>query len=497
MLRLYARDGPAFVRRLRGMYAFALYDATRQGLLLGRDPYGIKPLYVADDGRTLRVASQVKALLAGGGIDTTPDPAGRVGFWLWGHVPEPFTFFRGIRALPAGCTMWVDASGARAPVQATPTIAEMLTPDPSAQAEAAPTVRDALLDSVRHHLVADVDVGVFLSSGRDSAALVGLATELQGRVRTVTLGFREFVGTDYDEVPLAEAIARHYGTDHTTVWVSKDDFRASHDDVLAAMDQPTIDGVNTYFVSRAASQTGLKVALSGLGGDELFGGYRSFRHVPRLVHGVRYVPRPLGRALRHLLAPLLSTPAMHRALGGVFAGQTPKLAGLLEYGGTYGGAYLLERAMRMPWEIEEVLDPAFVREGLQALDFERRLNALVAGIPTTQGRVAALESNGYMRQQLLRDSDWASMAHSLEVRVPFVDPVLTQSLAGRMGASGLISKDALARSARPLLPEEILSRPKTGFAIPVREWMGHTDAAAARQGLRGWATHVSQHIYAS
>jgi asparagine synthase (glutamine-hydrolysing) len=279
LLHLYAEKGPEMVRDLRGMFAFALWDARRQGLLLARDPFGIKPLYYADDGKTLRAASQVKALLAGGHVDTRPEAAGHVAYFLWGFLPDPHTAYRGIRALPAGTTLWVDRCGH-------PQLNTFCDPTKIlAEAEAAPVspdgsdsqacLRTALADSVRHHLMADVPVGVFLSCGLDSSTLAALASEQGTDLRTVTLGFEEYRGTPQDETPQAEEVARRYGAAHQTIWISRDDFREHYDRILLAMDQPTVDGVNSYFVSQAAVRAGLKVALSGLGGDELFGGYNS------------------------------------------------------------------------------------------------------------------------------------------------------------------------------------------------------------------------------
>ena len=303
ILHLYHRDGAGCVERLRGMFAFALWDETRRGMLLARDPFGIKPLYYADDGKTLRAASQVKALLTGGFGPTSPDPAGHVGFFLFGSVPEPHTLYREIAALPAGTTLWVDADG-RHREKRYFDIPAVLAETPVEDGD----LGEALADSVRHHLVADVPVGVFLSAGLDSTTIVGLAAEEHGAgLDTMTLGFDEFRGTDTDEVPLAEIVAAAYGTRHRTRWVAGSEFRRHLAEMLHAMDQPTIDGVNIYFVAREAAALGLKVALSGLGGDELFGGYDSFHQIPRLVGRAGRVPggAALGRALRVVSAPLV------------------------------------------------------------------------------------------------------------------------------------------------------------------------------------------------
>ena len=278
LLELYRRFGRDMLPRLRGMFAFALWDVERRSLLLARDPFGIKPLYLSDDGKVLQVASQVKALLAGGAIDTRPDPAGHAGFFLWGHVPEPHTLYRGIRALPAGGWLWATADGGRTEGRFFDLPGELS----AARAGAGVGLREALVDSVRAHLIADVPVGVFLSGGLDSTTLAALASEA-ATVKTVTLGFDEFAGSARDEVPLAQAVARQVGSDHLTRRIRAADFAAARDGILAAMDQPSIDGVNTWLVARAARECGLKVALSGVGGDELFGGYDTFRRVPRLA----------------------------------------------------------------------------------------------------------------------------------------------------------------------------------------------------------------------
>jgi asparagine synthase (glutamine-hydrolysing) len=477
LLHLYVREGPAMVHRLRGMYAFVIRDEARAGIFLARDGFGIKPLYYSDDGATLRVASQVKALLAGGGIDTAPEAAGHAGFFLWGYVPEPWTLYRGIRALPAGTSLWVDNSGGGEPHRHFDLGAELREAEPAAFD--ADELRDALRESVAYHLVSDVPVGVFLSSGLDSSTLVSLASELEGaRLRTITLGFEEYRGTVNDETPLAERMAALCNTDHSTIWIGRAAFEAEADRLLAAMDQPSIDGVNTYFVSKIAAEAGLKVAISGLGGDELFAGYASFREVPALVRAMapfRLLPG-LGRAFRWVAAPVLSRLT------------SPKYAGLIEYGTGTGRAYLLRRSMFMPWELPQVLDPDMAREGWRKLEQVSRLDETVKDIRQPRLRVSALETAWYMQNQLLRDSDWAGMAHSLEIRVPLVDTALFRRLAPMLAGRRPPGKREMALSASAGLPPEILDRPKTGFSIPVQDWIGGGEGA--ERGLRGWAKRV-------
>ena len=208
LLHLYDRDGADMVEKLRGMFAFAIHDRARQGVFLARDGFGIKPLYYANDGRIFRFASQVKALLAGGGIDTAPSAAGLAGIYVWGSVPEPWTIFDSIRSLPAGSTMWVDANGAHAPLRYFDVTQELERAAQAPEEWSPQTLRAALLDTLKHHLVADVPVGAFLSAGLDSATIVALTAELQpDALRSVTLAFEEFDDTEFDEAALAEKIA--------------------------------------------------------------------------------------------------------------------------------------------------------------------------------------------------------------------------------------------------------------------------------------------------
>ena len=314
LLHLYARHRAEMVHRLRGMFAFAIWDEERRGLFLARDPYGIKPLYTANDGWTFRFASQVKALLAGGQIARELEPAGLVGFYLFGSVPEPFTLYRDIRAVPAGHTQWVDAGGPREPEPFANLAAILAAGAESAAPRAGlpELVRTAVLDSVRAHLLSDVEVGLFLSAGVDSGTLLGLMRDAgQREIRAITLAFDEFRGTEEDEVPLAAQVAERYQARHIVRHVDEREFRDDLPTILEAMDQPSIDGINTWFIAKAAREAGLKVALSGLGGDELLAGYPSFTDLPRW---------------RRRLGPLAAVPGVGRVARMLIGAFAPGLA---------------------------------------------------------------------------------------------------------------------------------------------------------------------------
>jgi asparagine synthase (glutamine-hydrolysing) len=482
LLSLYHERGPGMVRDLRGMFAFAIWDTRNKTLLLARDPFGIKPLYLADDGRTLRFASQVKALAAGGAISKEPSSAGMAGFFLWGHVPEPWTWLASVKALPAGSTLTIQqgqpTSQPRRYFDLCEEIVRAEAAAPASRAAVEEAV-EALADSVRSHLVSDVPVGAFLSAGRDSTLIAALAAgELHEPLQTLTLGFDEYRDTANDEVPPAEAIARTIGASHRTVRIARGDFEAQREHIFASMDQPSIDGVNTYFVSRVAATAGLKVALSGLGGDELFGGYSSFRQVPRLARrlsALALVPS-FGRAIRAASAPLFRQLA------------SPKWAGLVEYGCSLAGTYLLRRSLFMPWELPRVMPPELAQQGLAELSVLDDLQARIQGIRTPVVAVMALEMSCYMRNQLLRDADWAGMSHSLEIRVPFVDSALFRRWLPLAIRQLAFDRQQVLLAANEQVARIIGKRQKSGFSIPLQDWLRSDSRSGARDlGLRPWS----------
>jgi asparagine synthase (glutamine-hydrolysing) len=481
LINVIACWGEGGLRKLRGMYAVALWDCIERELWLIRDPYGIKPLYVAETAGTLWFASQARALARCAPINTSREAAALTGFYLWGHVAEPFTWWAGIRMLPAGQVLRVRA-GEQCHTKPFAKVEDCYTHRPACPLQP-DELRSLLCDSVSHHLVSDVPVGVFLSAGIDSNVIAALASELSPNLRSITLAFDEYAGTDDDEAPLAEAAARALGCAHTTHRIGRSEFASLVDDFFDCMDQPTIDGLNTYLVSYAAAKLGLKVALSGLGGDELFGGYPSFRDVPRLARWARMSKlQPIGKAIGHAL----------RAIA--LPGMPPKLPGLFTHSSSLTTAYLLRRGLYLEDELDAVLDESWITEGLERLATQSALAATVAPLRGSPeyAQIAALESCWYMRNQLLRDTDWSSMAHGIEVRVPFVDFALLESLGPAIASQSPPSKRDLAACSERI-PSAIYERSKTGFTTPVRQWIADRENGKAR-GLRGWAGEVHQRL---
>jgi asparagine synthase (glutamine-hydrolysing) len=463
ILHGYRHWGLGVLDRLRGMFAFALHDAERGDVLLARDPLGIKPLYVAETSDRLWFSSEVQPLRQRA-IGSEIDAEGLVTFLLWGSIAPPYTLHRDIRALPPGSWLRVGPGAAPEPTVYYRFEDAFGRPDPMDATEASLRVRAALVDSVRHHLEADVPVGAFLSGGVDSAALVGLLSELHdGPVETVTLSF-DVPGLD--EGPLAREAASLYGSDHHEIRIGQGDVRDRLPEAIASLDAPSVDGINTFFVSEATVRAGLKVAVSGVGGDELFGGYASFARIPRIrrthdrlasLPGLAPLLRGIGGGLEHL--------PRHRVLG--------KLAKALLFGGDEAGAYYADRGVFSPHEVRALLAPelrAVVDACGPAAWLRRRIP--VDALPSEE-RVGMLEFRQYLQSQLLRDTDATSMRHSLEVRTPFVDRELVRVLAripaGQRQAGP--AKRMLRDAPRPPVPPALWDRPKQGFTLPIDSWL--------------------------
>ncbi len=484
LLELFAQQGAAMFSRLRGMFALAIWDSEKNQLALARDPYGIKPLYIADDGWTLRFASQVKALETSAAVSKQIEPAAIIGFCLWGSVPEPFTWRQAIRAVPAGCYQIADSTGLHEPV-AYQTLASCFSRHQDSAENIQARVRAALQSSVAAHQVSDVPVGLFLSSGIDSASLLALMMEARDTpLHATTLAFDEFANTAEDEAPLASLLAQYYGAEHQVRRINRSEFEHDLPKILAAMDQPSIDGINSWFVSKACHEQGLKVAISGVGGDELFGGYPSFQEVPRWQ---KYSKIPgsfplLGKSLRLLMTPLMAS-----------TGISPKAAGMLELGGNWSGAYLLKRGLFMPWELAKFLPQDLIELGFERLNWSAQLDKTLSQSPDNNyARVSLLESQTYMRNQLLRDADWSSMAHSLEVRTPLVDSQLLSSLGSSLSARGGNNKKLMALAPAKPLPDVITQRKKTGFVTPIGQWLqNNTELDGWKR--HPWLSHPAQH----
>jgi asparagine synthase (glutamine-hydrolysing) len=477
--------GEDALNELQGMFAFALLDlreryATAPILFLARDPLGIKPLYYTQTTDGFAFASEVRALLASGAVPRQLSQDALTSYLLFGSVSEPVTLLEGVFSLPPGHRMLLHVPDRRRTARARPwwdpaqTPAARDTRKPRELASAARCLRTLLEDAVRRHLIADVPAGLFLSSGLDSGAIAALAAREKVGIQSFTL---TFPGTSYDEAELARVIAKRCNTQHTEVPLKGDAVLSRIDEALAALDQPTMDAINTYFVSWAAKEVGLKVALSGLGGDELFAGYRTFtdtQRLSRLVHLAWFVPGALRRMTAPLVTSLIgrqNTPDASR-----------KAAAAWAYPDALPHPYFYARALFPPDQLERIIEPRFRPSTISAdgvtleptwlgwlertADEARKLEP-VAGI-------SWLEMRTYMVSTLLRDTDSVSMAQSLEVRVPLLDTPVVEFAGSlpdvarrRPGAQKALLVEALG----DLLPPEILAQRKRTFTLPWEEWL--------------------------
>lgn len=460
VLKAYAQWSEECLAKFRGMFAFALWDARRSRLFLARDPMGIKPLYYAHTGSYFLFASEVRTLLGTGLLPPRIDPAGLTNYLTFGSAYDPLTLIEGIEVLPAGHTLIWEQGRLRQSGYW-----DLVDELPRAQSrEKDATIaqlKPMLEEAVRLQLVSDVPVGVFLSGGIDSSALVSILSRGGVTSSTFSIVFRE---ADFSEAQHSRAIAKKFHTDHHEINVSQSDVLAAIPDALRAMDLPTMDGVNTYFVSREARAAGIKVALSGLGGDEIFGGYSSFRSVPRMERFSRYwghVPRPVRNAFAAAFSALAPVSDQNR-----------KLTSLARDNGRLLHPYFLTRMVFTPRQRDLLLcnRNAAIGDlaGESTNDRVQRARSLDA-----VNRVSYLESRCYMLNTLLRDSDFMSMSQGLELRVPLIDHQLAKTVLGFPGEWKLnrTPKKLLVEALEGSLPDEIVHRPKRGFTLPFEHWM--------------------------
>jgi asparagine synthase (glutamine-hydrolysing) len=469
ILAAYRVWGESCLTRLGGMFAFALWDAPRKRLLLARDPMGIKPLYYHRSEQNFIFASEVRTLLETGLVPRKLDPTGVLSYLAFGSVYEPWTIVEGAMSVPPGHVLTVDNGSVSSreywnPLQASsPAHSDASSGNGIATADQLPAI---LRDAALSHLVSDVPVGVFLSGGIDSSALVAILSHNGVRASTFSLVFQE---EEFNEGKYSREVARRFGTEHQEIPVSQQDTLAVLPEALGAMDQPTIDGINTYLVSAKTRAAGVKVALTGLGADEMFAGYSNFRRVPRMeVFSKRF-----GRLPRLARRPLSASVAL-------FAGKddrSRKLAQLATDHDSVVHPYFLVRMLFGAAERGALFGALF---GASFEDSERALESVLresiarSAALGPVNRVSYLESYWYMRNTLLRDSDFMSMAHGLELRVPFLDRALVEAcfrIPGDEKLQGNLPKSLLLASLGVELPREVVNRPKRGFTLPFERWL--------------------------
>ncbi len=473
ILALYQRYGNQLVDHLRGMFAFAIWDTVKRTCLLARDPMGIKPLYYSLSGGQLAFASEMQALIHAGFSARRLNPQAAYSYLIKGSVPEPLTLCDDIQCLAAGHTLIWD--------QGRVNLQEYWRPsfgwhqEPVLQKDSPGFIREALQDSLNHHFVSDVPVGLFLSGGIDSTALLALAKASgMNQVRTYSVGVDD---PSMDESSAAARTAAHFGAEHHTLHLNGERARDIFSQFLQHQDQPSIDGLNTYAVSCLAHECGLKVVLSGLGGDELFGGYPSFQAIPRIMQ-LGSAARCLG-PLRHMIVnglQLKQMPGRLQRLGSYLSSEQDVFQAYQAYRGVFTPA----QADRLVKHLSPNAEGPFLISNIGAFANDALLD-----------QISALEITRYMRNQLLRDSDVMSMAWGLELRVPFVDRDLFEKASRIEPRVRLRAGKQMILDAIPEIPEWVAHAPKRGFRFPFQKWLEESwsDTLKVSNGLLDQGRH--------
>jgi asparagine synthase (glutamine-hydrolysing) len=458
VLHLYQEHGERFIEKLRGMFAFAIWDVRERKLLLARDRMGIKPLYVHNAGDRLVFASELKALRASGFVPRQLDPAGLRAFLQLGHIPPPWTAIRGVTSLaPGHIGVWKDGRWRTEPYWT-------LSPHPAAPASdrhLAADLSEMLLDAMRKHLVSDVPVLIFLSGGTDSACLGALAGAAGAQnLAAMTIGFGE---SEFDESNLTRRTAEALGIPLEVVMLEARRVEADLDHAVWALDEPSVDGLNSYWISKLGAEAGFKVALSGQGGDELFGGYESlawFERFNSLARWARPLPSALGRALDQDALPF----------------RWRKLSYLIGADDPFVAAQMAVKVLFLDRDVRELVSPTFSRNGYHSEAREHLAYwSKQVEKEDLRERLAFMDIHTHLEPRLLRDLDAMSMAHSIEVRPVFLDHRLVEFLQTVPPSIRMRQKRLLLDAVRAFLPPALLAdletRRKRTFTFPFQRWL--------------------------
>jgi asparagine synthase (glutamine-hydrolysing) len=463
LLKAYQQWGTDCFAKLNGMFALAIYDKSKNELVLARDHAGIKPLYYHLQDGKLYFASEIRAFNELGYFTENPDWP--IYFLAFGHLPEPITTLQDVQPLPKGSCLTLQlAHGTTTHFSfAKQTYSHELTNEKELLAQ----VNNTLSQAVERHLVSDAPIGLFLSGGIDSSLLTLLAQPLlKEKLQTLSIVFDE---TEFSEKKYQDIIIAQTGAQHHTYTVTKNQFLTALPDVLAAMDQPSTDGINSYFICQYAKAAGLTAVLSGLGADELFGGYNSFVHADRVDWLQKIVPSFVFKWAQYLPKDKYQKAAFLAIPGPI-------------------GAYLFNRGLLCPKEISKLLavNEAKIWQLLSKLNDNYQAENSSSNYANLApfNQASAQETNLYMQNQLLKDSDYMSMWHAVEIRVPFLDRELMQlarKIAPQLKAKQP-KKYLLIHAFLNLLPEAIWNRPKMGFTFPFQQWLqGFQFAANTKQ----------------
>ena len=458
IVEAYKYWGLESLKKFRGMFSFALWDVQKHKLILARDPLGIKPLYYININSVIYFASQIKSLLSIDGINFKKNETSIVSFYLWGNIQDPSTLYSDINSVEKGTCKIINENGTEKTFVYNNLKDLFLNSEPitfNNKIDEADYLKSIVDETVKSHQVADVPVNFLLSSGIDSSILVAsINDEDKKNCSSLTLDFNH--GNVDDETFLAKKTANKNNILHKIKKLRSDEIKFIIEEFFKNMDSPTNDGLNNFIISYLAKKDNTKVLISGVGGDELFSGYPSFKRIPQMNNILKYFPDTnfindlFKKKMQNLLKKRLNT----------------KYLSIFRYGREVNTAFLLQRSLFLPEELHDFLQPNVIKNGLEELNTLNNTNQDIKDIKDKKLAIMYLEIKYYLCSKLLRDIDWASMAHSIEMRTPFVDIFFYKKLIPLIKSNLKINKSNLLNCYKDNLPEELFKRKKTGFAIP-------------------------------
>ena len=479
ILQSYKFWGLKFTKYLRGMFSFAIYDKRKKELILVRDPFGIKPLYYVKSGNVIYFASQIKSLLSINHIKFTLSNAGICSYYVWGHLQEPFTLYKEIKSLKKGSILTINSNGIEKTINYASIKNSILNTKGihiKNNDDASSYLRNTLNESVKFHNISDVPITCLLSSGIDSNVLItSAASQNLNNFDALTLDFG-FSGEE-NENKLASATSKLNQVKHSIKKFSNKEIQELMKDFFKKMDSPTVDGFNNFLISNQVNQNKKKVMISGVGGDEIFFGYPSFKRIPKIYNLFKFIPNINIKNPKSIIN-LLNKIKIN-----------PKFFGLLNYNSTYEKIFFLQRCSFMPEELEGIVDFNVLKSGLEELNVVENLKNDIKDFDNDSLLITYLETEYYLCSRLLRDADWATMSNSVEMRTPYVDWTFFNDLIPLLKSNIKINKHTLLDCYKEKLPKELYTRKKTGFSIPYKKYFDLSDNDKNEQSssLKNWA----------
>ncbi|MDC3175240.1 asparagine synthase (glutamine-hydrolyzing) [Candidatus Pelagibacter sp.] len=459
ILESYKLWGLEFLNKLRGMFSFVIWDDLKKKMILVRDPFGIKPLYYTKKNDIFYFASEINSILSIKNLQFNRSEKSLVSYLLWGNIQEPLTLYKDINSIRKGSVKILNENGSEQDYVYANIKDEILNAGNDyfkSEDELNEKLEFLINETVKLHYVSDVPVTLLLSAGIDSSAILGSLSDTdKKKCSALTLDFK--FNNFQCESHIARKSAKMNNIEHVTKEIDEHELQKLINDFYLRMDSPTNDGLNNFLVSHIAKKNGSKVIISGIGGDEFFFGYPSYKRIPKINSWLKILPKNkiIGNLVFNLLSPILKMFNLN-----------PKYAGIIKYGSNIDSSYFLQRSLMFPEEIKEMLAPDVFKEGFDELDIFNKLENDIKNFNNINLAIMYLEIKYYLSSKLLRDADWTSMSHSIELRTPFVDWSFFRKLLPILKSNKDVSKINLLNCFKKKLPEELYNRKKTGFDIP-------------------------------